>query len=238
MRQPLLWIAANTLADDFPDVREALEDPDGLLAAGGDLASGTLLEAYRRGIFPWYSHGQPILWWSPDPRCVLYPGQVHASRSLRRTLRRERFAVVCDTAFDAVLHGCAGPRRGVEGTWLSNEMIAAYRRLHHLGAAHSVECLQDGALVGGLYGVTIGRVFFGESMFSRVSDASKCALFSLSHNLRRWGYELIDCQLDSAHLRSLGALTIPRSRFTQLLERLCGEAPAAGAWKQMEQPPR
>ncbi len=236
MRHPLLWIAANTLADDFPDVREALDDPDGLLAAGGDLDSETLLRAYRRGIFPWYSHGQPILWWSPNPRSVFYPGRIRISRSLRKTLRQGRFTVTADTCFEAVLRGCAAPRNDVAGTWLSEEMMVAYARLHRLGAAHSIECHLDGELVGGLYGVSIGRVFFGESMFSRASDASKVALCFLSHNLKRWQYKLIDCQLDSPHLRSLGAVSLSRERFTGLLDRLCGQAIAQHAWEELEPP--
>ena len=197
----------------FPPVEYATAE--GLLAVGGDLSSERLLEAYRHGIFPWYSAGQPILWWSPDPRAVLYPHRLRIARSLRRTLKRGHFRVRLDSAFSEVMLACAAPRRQYPGggTWITDEMVAAYCRLHELGHAHSVETWQHDRLVGGLYGVALGGVFFGESMFSRETDASKVALVALSLQLRAWDFALIDCQLPSAHLASLGAEEIPRVRF-------------------------
>lgn len=197
----------------FPPVERAT--PEGLLAVGGDLSVPRLLAAYRSGIFPWYGAGQPILWWSPDPRTVLLPEQLRVSRSLRKTLRRGDFQVTFDRAFDGVLAGCAEPRankpRG--GTWITPEMHAAYRRLHDAGCAHSIEAWVDNRLAGGLYGVAIGRAFFGESMFTRETDASKVAFVHLVHQLLRWKYRLVDCQIYSGHLASLGAVEIPRAEF-------------------------
>jgi len=216
--------------DSFPDPALALHEPDGLLALGGDLAPARLLGAYRRGIFPWYSEGQPILWWSPDPRVVLFPERLRVSRSLRRTLRRAPFEVRLDTAFDRVIDACAAPRGDDQGTWITPEMNLAYRRLHALGHAHCAEAWADGELVGGLYGVAIGRVFFGESMFSRVTDASKVAFVHLVRQLQAWGFVLIDCQVDSAHLRSLGAQTLPRPDFTAYLARYCPDGGRVGRW--------
>jgi leucyl/phenylalanyl-tRNA--protein transferase len=230
MQNPIFWIAANEVGYGFPDADAALSDPDGLLAAGGDLSCATLLEAYSRGIFPWFSADQPILWWSPDPRAVFSPPALKVSRSLRRTLQRQRFQVSCDTDFAGVIRECAGTRPGQSGTWLTREMIAAYTALHEQGHAHSVECRHRGRLVGGLYGVAIGRVFFGESMFSRMNDASKVALAHLMHNLRHWQFELVDCQVYSEHLRTLGATRMPRTGFIRELRRLCAEPPAPGAW--------
>lgn len=198
---------------EFPPPEHA--SPEGLLAIGGDLAAGRLIEAYRHGIFPWYSTGQPILWWSPDPRTVLYPEHLRVTRSLRKRIRSHRFRITIDTCFEAVLAGCAAPRRNhVEGgTWITAQMRNAYIRLHALGHAHSVETWHEQRLVGGLYGVALGRVFFGESMFSFDTDASKVALAWLVAQLRRWGFSLIDCQLPSQHVFTLGAMEIPRSRF-------------------------
>lgn len=235
-RRPVYWIAANRLAEDLPDADQALAEPDGQLAAGGDLTPERLLDAYRRGIFPWYSDGQPILWWSPDPRCVLRPERLHVARSLRKRLRRGDFEVRCDGDFSAVIRACAAPRPGQLGTWLNEEMIHAYSVLHARGMAHSIECRRDGRLVGGLYGVAIGQVFFGESMFSREPDGSKVALAWLAYNLERWGYRLIDCQIESPHLRRLGAEPMPRARFLQQLEELCRRAPAADAWRVLVAP--
>lgn len=217
--------------DDFPDVELALRDPDGLLAVGGDLTVPRLLAAYRRGIFPWYSEEQPILWWSPDPRSVLFPHKLHVSRSLRRTLRQGRFEVTLDREFAAVIQACSEPRPGQPGTWITDEMQEAYLRLHEAGHAHSVETWQGGSLVGGLYGVAIGRVFFGESMFNRISDASKVAFVYLVRHLQQHHFELIDCQIRTPHLDSLGAELIPRQRFTELLERYCKEPGIAGPWR-------
>jgi leucyl/phenylalanyl-tRNA--protein transferase len=213
----------------FPDVALAEREPDGLLAVGGDLSVTRLLNAYRRGIFPWFSPGDPILWWSPDPRTVLDPRRLRISRSLRKTLRRGRFRLSMDRDFDAVISACAAPRSGSDGTWLVPEMIAAYRRLHRQGHAHSVEVWLDGELVGGLYGVAFGRVFFGESMFTRATDASKVALVHLCERLSTWGFALIDCQVFTAHLVRMGAEQMPRSDFVRLLERWCRQP---GRWDQ------
>ncbi len=216
----------------FPPVTRALAEPNGLLAAGGDLSAERLLAAYRLGIFPWYAAGEPILWWSPDPRMVLLPAEIRLSRSLRRTLRHGRYQVRLDTAFDDVVAACAeAPRHGQAGTWITVEMQDAYRRLHRLGHAHSVETWMDGALAGGLYGVALGRVFYGESMFARRTDASKIALAHLCEYLKRLEFGIIDCQMETAHLTSLGARPIPRSDFTALLRRLAtADFDSPGRW--------
>ncbi len=200
-------------AENFPPSSRALDEPNGLIAAGGDLSVRQLLAAYRRGIFPWYSEGQPILWWTPSPRLVLFPDQLHISRSLAKVLRQQNFHVTSDQAFETVMHLCAEPRPGQDGTWISDEMIAAYCQLHAAGHAHSVEVWRDGELAGGLYGVAIGPVFFGESMFSRVSNASKVAFTHLISALGRAGFHMIDCQVYTQHLASLGAIEIPREEF-------------------------
>jgi len=206
--QPI-WITEDAPVHAFPDVSFAMIQPNGLLAVGGDLSPGRLLHAYRQGIFPWFSDGQPILWWAPDPRAVLLPGAIKISRSLRKRLRREDFQVTFDRAFPRVIEACAAPRSRQNDTWITTPMVAAYCELHARGLAHSVECWRDGALAGGLYGVAIGKIFFGESMFSRVSDASKVALASLCQS----GFELIDCQLPSEHLKRMGAIDMPRREF-------------------------
>lgn len=204
--------------DPFPPTTAALDEPNGLLAAGGRLDTPTLLAAYRSGIFPWYQAPQPILWWSPDPRSVLFPDALRVSRSLRRTLRRDRFLLAADRAFPEVMRACAAPRDTQGGTWIDNDMIRAYSELHAHGWAHSIEIHdQDGALVGGLYGLAIGGAFFGESMFSRVTDASKVALVALVSLLRARGGTLIDCQVSNPHLQSLGARDIPRLDFERRL---------------------
>lgn len=192
-----------------------LANSDGLLAAGGDLSPERLLCAYSLGIFPWFSEGQPILWWSPDPRCVLYPAQFKTGRSLRKAIRRAEFSVTYDRDFEAVISACAEPRANQEGTWITPEMHDAYCRLHQLGCAHSVEVWQREKLVGGLYGIALGRIFYGESMFSRVTDASKIALKYLCAVLDEKGYHLIDCQVETAHLLSLGAQLVPREQFVR-----------------------
>lgn len=207
------WLRPDDPPSAFPPVETALGDPDGLLCAGGDLSPERLIEAYRRGIFPWFSAGQPILWWSPDPRTVLYPAELHVSRSLARTLRRGRLATTVNHAFVAVMDGCADPQRRPEGTWITLEMRAAYLRLHELGYAHSVEAWDGTRLAGGIYGVALGRAFFGESMFSAVPDASKVAICALSHALLERNYQFIDCQVASPHLASLGARSLPRRQF-------------------------
>jgi len=214
----------------FPDPSTAENEPNGLLAIGGDLSPQRLVNAYRQGIFPWFSHGQPLLWWSPDPRAVLYPEHLRISRSLRKTLRKGRFTFTFDRDFDGVILGCAGPRRRDSETWLVPAMIAAYRSLNRNGLAHSVEVWSDGELAGGLYGVALGRVFFGESMFSRATDASKAALAYLVELLTGWKYALIDCQVESDHLFRLGATSMPRIRFLEELRRLIDIPPDHQAW--------
>jgi leucyl/phenylalanyl-tRNA--protein transferase len=214
----------------FPPLRSALKDPNGLLAAGGDLSPERLLEGYRQGIFPWYSEGDPILWWSPDPRMVLFPSELRVSRSLGKALRNRRYEVRFDSVFGEVIESCAAPRKGEAGTWIGDAMTAAYLELHRLGHAHSVETWIDGALAGGLYGVAIGGVFFGESMFSRARDASKIALAALVAHLKSAGFGLIDCQMHTRHLETLGAREIPRARFSRLLEDLIHYPRSPGTW--------
>ena len=203
---------------EFPPVESALREPDGLLAAGGDLSAERILAAYRQGIFPWFNPDEPILWWSPDPRCVLFPERLHVSRSLRKALRKQAFRVTFDSAFEQVIAACAAPRAYAKGTWISPEMQRAYCRLHWLGHAHSVEVWQGEELVGGLYGLALGGIFFGESMFSNQSNASKIGFVHLVEHLKKWGYALIDCQVYSDHLASLGADEIPRAEFMARLQ--------------------
>ncbi|MBT8137059.1 MAG: leucyl/phenylalanyl-tRNA--protein transferase [Gammaproteobacteria bacterium] len=231
----LTWLAENSPANAFPDISQALQEPNGLLAAGGDLSTARLVAAYRRGIFPWYEDGQPILWWSPEPRAVLFPGNLHVSRSLRRTLRRENYTTSFDRDFAGVVAGCARDRPGQRGTWITPAMAEAYVELHRQGYAHSVEVWRDDKLAGGIYGVSLGRVFYGESMFSRHTDASKIALLGLVRRLQAWNFELIDCQIPSAHLMSLGAELIPRERFLAMNRDLASDAPAVQSWR--EEPP-
>lgn len=216
----------------FPPSEQALRTPNGLLAAGGSLNAEWLLVAYQQGIFPWFNPGEPILWWSPDPRLVLQPSRVHISRSLRKRLRRGEFEVRFDSAFSAVIAACAAPRPNAAGagTWISAEIRQAYQQLHELGYAHSVECWQDGRLVGGLYGVALGKVFFGESMFARQTDASKVAFVHLARFLQQQAYAIIDCQVHTAHLASLGAEEIARARFGELLARHARDLDHRGRW--------
>ncbi len=221
----VIWLSEDDPPDAFPPVASALREPDGLLAAGGDLGAGRLLAAYRRGIFPWYEDGQPLLWWSPDPRCVFLPGDYHVSRRLRRDLRRSAAELRFNTAFDEVVRACAGPRRYAQGTWITSDMIEAYAKLFDDGWAHSIEVWEDGTLAGGLYGVIIGRAMFGESMFSKRPNASKLALLSVAQLLDDGTLGLLDCQMQSPHLVSLGASNIPRAAFVGLLDGLC-EPPA------------
>ncbi len=227
------WLEGVTAG--FPPVEYALEDPNGLLAVGGDLSAARLLDAYRQGIFPWYSEGQPILWWSPDPRTVLFPERLRISRSLRKTLRKQPFRITLDSAFGAVIRACAAPRPQQNGTWILPEVEAAYLRLHHLGHAHSVEAWIDDELVGGLYGVAIGRAFFGESMFSLRTDASKVAFVQLVRQLAAWGFGVIDCQIHSTHLASLGAESIPRHRFNSLVADYRQRPFPPGRWQLSEE---
>lgn len=217
----ITWLAPGDGGTAFPPVSQALDDPPGLLAAGGDLAPERLLAAYRRGIFPWYSRGQPVLWWCPDPRAVLIPAEFRRSRSLAKSERNGGFEVRFDTVFAAVIEGCAAPRaRGGPGTWITPEMRSAYVELHRRGHAHSVETWRDGVLVGGLYGVQIGAAFFGESMFSTASDASKVAFSALVRRCKAGGTELIDCQMSSRHLETLGCRSLPRDEFLARLAPL------------------
>lgn len=216
----------------FPDVRRALRHPNGLLAVGGDLSPERLLSAYRRGIFPWFGEGDPILWWSPDPRTVLYPNEIRISRSLRKRLRRRALGVSMDRCFGAVIRACAAPRDAEGGTWIIPRMVTAYEALHRLGWAHSVEVWDGDRLAGGLYGVALGRAFFGESMFSRTDDASKVALVHLCERLSMWGFGLIDCQMRTEHLIRLGAREIPRGQFVAQLDRLCPVPGPTGSWDQ------
>lgn len=201
----------------FPPLEAA--SPEGLLAVGGDLNPDRLLSAYRQGVFPWFSDGQPILWWSPNPRAILYPADLHISRSLRKSLRTQGFEVTADRAFDDVIQRCAESRNAREGTWITSGMQEAYCTLHRMGYAHSVETWRNGQLVGGLYGLAIGKAFFGESMFSQITDASKTALVALAASLTAGGYHFIDCQVVSEHLNSLGAKAVPRYRFSSELKQ-------------------
>jgi leucyl/phenylalanyl-tRNA--protein transferase len=227
----LCWLSRDGRVDAFPPVDEALREPNGLLAAGGDLTPERLLAAYKKGIFPWYQDGQPILWWSPDPRAVLKPAELKISRSLRRSMTKRGYEFRVDSGFAKVVAACAEPRRYGGGTWITAEMAEAYQRLHALGWAHSFETWAEGRLVGGLYGVAIGRVFFGESMFTRVTDASKVALVNAVEFLSARGIELIDCQVASAHVKSLGAVDIPRNEFLALLRTLTVDAQPQ-TWRQ------
>ena len=217
-------------AIDFPDVELALREPDGLLAIGGDLGVERLLLAYSRGIFPWFGREQPILWWAPDPRLVLEPARLKLSRSLKKTLRQGKFRLTMNSCFSKVVKACSRSRPNQSGTWITDEMQAAYTDLHAAGYAHSVECWLDDKLVGGLYGVSIGRIFFGESMFTRVTDASKVAFVALARQLERWQFPLIDCQVHTSHLESLGASFMPRQQFSQLLQRECQPRDETPAW--------
>lgn len=231
-RGPVLtWL---NRGDPFPALDVALEDPNGLLCAGLELTAARVLAAYERGIFPWYSEGQPVLWWSPDPRMVLLPANFKLHRSLRKVLRNARYEIRVDTNFEAVMRACAEPRPEQDGTWISDAIIEAYCELHRAGYAHSVETWIDGELLGGLYGIALGRVFFGESMFMRRTDASKIAFAHLVAQLRRWQFELIDCQQETVHLASFGAAPIARADFAERLGRLVhSEASVSrtGTWK-------
>lgn len=224
----LPWLSA---IKDFPDIRLALSEPRGLLAAGGELTPAWLIAAYTRGIFPWFNAEQPILWWSPDPRMVLFPADLHVPHSLQRVMRKHHYEIRVDTAFAQVMARCSEPRAGQNGTWISPHIITAYTELHRLGVAHSIETWIDGELAGGLYGVALGRVFYGESMFTRVADASKIAFVHLVYQLRRWQFKLIDCQMNTAHLARFGAKEIPRGHFSALLLENVALPSVALPWK-------
>jgi leucyl/phenylalanyl-tRNA---protein transferase len=217
----LYWVADNIIADTFPPVQSALRDPDGLLAIGGDLTAERLLEAYSKGIFPWYSEGQPVLWWSPDPRCVLVPQDIHVSKSLEKILKKGTFKITFNKAFTEVIKKCAEPRNGNPDTWITGEIIDAYSTLNHDGHILSIECWHNDSLVGGLYGVVLGKIYFGESMFSNMPNASKVALVHLAHELKNRNFRIIDCQIFSKHLHSLGAKPVPRNFFINILKQYC-----------------
>lgn len=216
------FLTANT---PFPPLSQALQQPNGLLAAGGDLSASRLLTAYRHGIFPWFNPDDPILWWSPDPRMVLFTSELHLSHSLLKTLRKGQYTVRTDHQFEAVIRACSAPREGANGTWIVEEIIAAYLELHRLGYAHSIEVWVNEKLVGGLYGVAIGRMFYGESMFSRFPDTSKIAFAHLARQLERWKFTMIDCQMHTPHLASLGARQINRTEFIERLQELINWPP-------------
>ena len=215
----------------FPPVEDALREPDGLLAIGGDLSATRLLSAYAQGIFPWYNPDEPILWWCPDPRAILLPSAFHVSRSLARRLRKDDYAVTLNRAFPAVLEACSAPRARGRGTWLGPDMKQAYQDLHERGHAQSIEVWQRGQLAGGLYGVSLGRAFYGESMFSRADDGSKIAMYWLCRQLREWDFELMDCQISSPHLATLGAVELPREEFLGRLRGAVAQPGPTGRWR-------
>lgn len=214
----------------FPPGSEALDTPNGLLAWGGGLQPERLLNAYRSGIFPWYSEGQPVLWWSPAPRCVLYPDKVYLSSRTRRRYNSGVYRLTADTAFSGVVEGCSEPRDQNQGTWITQDMVKAYQRLHRMGHAHSLEVWEGDVLAGGIYGIALGSVFFGESMFSRRTDASKIALVALCRFLHRQGYAMLDCQVGNSHLYRMGAEDISRADFEALLHRATGAPQQGGNW--------
>jgi len=223
----LTWLQRDSL--DFPPLERALRDPNGLLAAGGDLTPDRLIQAYRHGCFPWFQDGQPILWWSPDPRTVLLPSELHVSRSLSKVIRQQRYCVSFDQCFTEVIRACAAPRSYAAETWITTPMQDAYLELHKRGIAHSVEVWHGQELVGGLYGLAMGQLFFGESMFSRADNASKVGFATLVEHLRAWGFVLIDCQMPTEHLISLGARSIPRTEFAQYLKNHLDQ-PTSADW--------
>lgn len=226
----LHWLDPRDPHQSFPPPHLAMRDPSGLLAIGGDLSVPRLLRAYSQGIFPWYNPDEPILWWCPDPRTVLRPDGLLVSRSLRKSIRRADYAVTLDRSFTEVLNGCAGYRSKSRGTWLGPDMRQAYIELHHQGHAHSVEVWREGSLIGGLYGVAVGRIFFGESMFSRADDASKIALYYLCEQLKAWNFDLIDCQISSEHLLTLGAQELDRDAFLMRLAQAVRRPGFVGHW--------
>jgi leucyl/phenylalanyl-tRNA--protein transferase len=219
----LYWVQDNLLATDFPPLDKALRDPDGLLAIGGTLSRERLLNAYKKGIFPWFNNGQPVMWWSPDPRCILIPEEIRISKSLNKRIKQNRFTITYDTVFKDIINNCAATRKGINDTWITHDIKEAYFNLFKLGHAHSVECWLDNELVGGLYGIAMGKIFFGESMFSRSTDASKIALVSLSQQLIEKDFKLIDCQVHSNHLQTLGAKPVHRELFIQYLNHYCND---------------
>ena len=232
----ILWLDPHAPQSPFPPLATALTEPNGLLAAGGDLSPQRLIEAYRSGIFPWFNEGEPILWWSPNPRMVLIPSELKISRSLSKALKKGAYEIRFDSAFVEVMQACAAPRTRQAGTWIHPDMIAAYTALHQMGLAHSVETWIDGELAGGLYGIALGRMFFGESMFSRIPDASKIAFVHLVKQLERWNFGMIDCQMKTAHLASFGAREIPREEFSQKLKELVNCPGLVEKWRFEHEP--
>jgi len=222
------WLTPDSF---FPPLETALVKPNGLLAAGGDLSPERLIEAYRSGIFPWFNANETILWWSPDPRMVLFPSELRISRSLNKILRNSNYEVRVDSAFSQVIQACAEPRKGQSGTWIHSDMVSAYTVLHEMGLAHSVETWVGGELVGGLYGIAQGKMFFGESMFSRTHDASKIAFVHLVKQLERWNFKMIDCQMKTTYLASFGAREIPRKEFSQRLKELVNYSNQIEKWQ-------
>lgn len=222
------WLDSHTL---FPPIDAALAEPNGLLAAGGNLTPERLVDAYRHGIFPWYSDDQPLLWWSPDPRMVLFPAELRLTHSLKKRLRRRDYEIRADTCFEQVMRACAEPRPGQQGTWITDDMVDAYCALHTRGLAHSVETWIDGELAGGLYGIALGHMFYGESMFTRVTDASKLAFAHLVRQIGRWGFGMTDCQMKTSHLAAFGAREIPRSEFMRKLRELVNYPGQDGTWR-------
>jgi len=227
------WLDPNDPKATFPEVSLALTEPDGLLAIGGDLSNERLLDAYQKGIFPWYNPDQPILWWSPNPRAVIFPEKFKVSRSLKKSIRHRGYEVVYDRDFRGVIEACSEARKMEPGTWITSAMKDAFCRLHRAGFAHSIECRLNGKLVGGLYGLVLGKVFFGESMFARKRDASKVAFAYLVHQLKQWDFKIIDCQVASSHILSLGAELIPRETFMRLLVEYCNSSPTL-SWHSVE----
>ena len=218
----LLYLVKNKkMAVDFPDIADALKNPNGLLAIGGDLDETRLLNAYQKGIFPWFNEGQPILWWTPNPRCILKPNKIHISHSLKKCLRKNQFQITYNKSFANVISQCSINRNKDNDTWLTNDMKKAFINLHKTGYAHSVECWHNKELVGGLYGIAMGKIFFGESMFSRMSNTSKITLVHLAKRLEEMNFQLIDCQISSIHLQTLGAELITRNQFTKFLKDFC-----------------
>ncbi len=228
---PIPWLDDDDEQTPLPDPQTALVEPNGLLAIGGSLSPQRLEAAYRAGIFPWFSPGEPLLWWSPDPRAIIRPNSLHISRSLRRTLKRHDFTLSLDQSFDAVVEACAAPRADQPGTWITTEMKAAYSRLHVIGLAHSIEVWRAGELIGGLYGVSIGRAFFGESMFSRATNGSKIAMAGLCAQLRAWEFDFLDCQMPTEHLMRLGATCLPRGQFLLALAASQRHPTHLGPWQ-------
>lgn len=226
----IVWLDPDNDDDPFPPLSDAQTDPNGLLAAGGSLSPKRLLSAYRQGIFPWFDETQPILWWSPAPRMVLKPSDIHISKSLRKLIKKERFECSFDQAFASVIEACAKDRDGQDGTWITDAMKEAYQLLHEQGHAHSIEVWEDDELVGGLYGIAIGQFYFGESMFSQRANASKVGFVYLTEQLKQWGYQYIDCQVQTNHLESLGAYEVSREQFVSYLDRYCDEPVSNEAW--------